>query len=67
MKKLFIISLIALTSCAAPKQSFLVIGYQIVRQDTINVVKRIKPAEPCKPMVYPIGQIICCGKVKVIK
>lgn len=67
MKKLITISLVALTSCAAPKQSFLVIGYQIVRGDSINIVKRIKPAEPCKPMVYPVGTIICCGKVKIIK
>jgi hypothetical protein len=58
------IALILLTSCTTSK-TFVVIGHEIYGQDTINVVRRIK-AECDKSVVYPIGTIICKGKLKLL-
>lgn len=64
--RVIILSALFLAGCRTSK-TYLVVGYQIVRGDTMNVVKVIKPAQDCKPYTYPVGTILCPGKVKVIK
>lgn len=67
MKVKLLLFVLLLCSCATTKQvpNYVVIGHETTFDgDTINIVRRTD-AKCDKSPVYPIGTILCKGKLKV--